>query len=168
MSKAEEWMVLSRTAGTPYNLMFSVALYTGLRPNEYKTARIEGKFIVAVNSKRKNGKIEWKKIPITPMLRPYLDGVEELHFYGANRIRERLHIIYPKHALKDLRKTFNSRCEECGILDIARELFMGHSLGQNGTYTGVSDEFLLEEGEKLNYQYEFAPELPPRNDKNEG
>jgi hypothetical protein len=34
--------------------VFALALYTGLRPNEYNTAKIEGNFIVAVNSKRKN------------------------------------------------------------------------------------------------------------------
>ena len=69
--------------------MFAVALYTGLRPNEYATARIEGAFIVAVNSKRKTKKVEYKKIPITPMLRPYLDGVQELRFYVPQRIREK-------------------------------------------------------------------------------
>ena len=167
-SKSEEWKLLQVTAGTPYNLMFAVVLYTGLRPNEYKTARIEGNFIFAVNSKRKDGKTEWKKIPISPMLRPYLENVQELKFYGANRMREKLHSIFPKHALKDLRKTFNTRCHECGVLDVARKLFMGHSLGKlDNTYTGVSDEFLLKEGEKLDYKYEFVPELSPREEKSE-
>lgn len=167
-SKSEEWELLSGTAGTPYNLMFAVILYTGLRPNEYKTARIDGKFIIAVNSKRKNGKIEYKKIPISPMLRPYLVDVGELHFYVVNRISEKLHKFFPKHTLKDLRKTFNTRCHECGVLDVARKLFMGHSLGKlDNTYTGVSDEFLLQEGEKLNYKYETAPELSPNGVKNE-
>lgn len=167
-SKAEEWRLLQATAGTPYQLMFAVALYTGIRPNEYATARIEGVFIVAVNSKQKNGKVAYKKIPITPMLRPYLVGVDELNFYGVNRISEKLHKFFPKHALKDLRKTFNTRCQECGVLDVARKLFMGHSLGKlDNTYTGVSDEFLLKEGEKLKYNYDIAPELPPKSDKNE-
>ncbi len=167
-SKAEEWELLSAMAGTPYQLMFAVALYTGLRPNEYKTARIEGEFIVAVNSKRKDGKIAYKKIPISPMLRPYLVGVSELKFYVVNRISEKLHTIFPKHTLKDLRKTFNTRCQECGVLDVARKLFMGHSLGKlDNTYTGVSDEFLLKEGEKLDYKYEPAPNLPPKNDNND-
>ena len=68
LTKNEEKLFLDKTAGTPYQLMFAVALYTGLRPNEYKTARVEGDFIIANNSKRKNGKVELKKIPITPML----------------------------------------------------------------------------------------------------
>ena len=51
-----------------------------MRPNEYETARLVDDFIVAVNSKRKNDKVEYKKIPATPMLRPYLDGVDRLQF----------------------------------------------------------------------------------------
>lgn len=72
LTKDEERKLLEQTAGTPYQLMFAIALYTGLRPNEYKTAVIDGDFVVANNSKRKNGKVESKKIPITPMLAPYL------------------------------------------------------------------------------------------------
>ena len=78
-----------RTAGTPYMLMFAVGLYTGLRPNEYKTAIIEGDFIVANNSKRKNGKVELKRIPINPMLKPYLDGVTDLKFVRLEAMRIR-------------------------------------------------------------------------------
>ena len=132
--------------------MFAVALYTGLRPNEYKTARIEGDFIVAVNSKRKNRKVEYKYIPITPMLTPYLVGVAVLHFYNLGDIRKKFKSILPNHTLKDLRKTFNTRCHECGVSDVARKKFMGHSLGKlDETYTELSKEYLLSEGNKLKY-----------------
>lgn len=69
LTKDEERLLLQSMEGTPQQLMFAVGLYTGMRPNEYETARLEGDFIVAVNSKRKNGKVEYKKIPVTPMLR---------------------------------------------------------------------------------------------------
>ena len=69
LSKDEERKLLEETAGTPYQLMFAVGLYTGMRPNEYKTAIIEDNFIVANNSKRKNGKVELKRISINPMTR---------------------------------------------------------------------------------------------------
>ena len=76
LTKKEEYYLLSKTEGTPYQIQFAVALYTGLRPNEYVTARIEGDFIIAINSKRKNAKTEYKKIPITPMLKPYIKNIE--------------------------------------------------------------------------------------------
>lgn len=112
--------------------MFAVGLYTGLRPNEYYSAKIQGDFIVAINSKRKNGKVEYKKIPITPMLEPYLQGVSKLTFYVQNRIRERFHKVLPNNKLYDLRTTFYTRCQECGVADVARNEFVWHSLGALG------------------------------------
>lgn len=151
-TKEEEKQLLQYFEGTEYQLMFAVILYTGLRPNEYKTARLEGDFVVAVNSKRKSGKVEYKKIPVTPMLRPYLVGVTELKFYQEKCLRNQLHRVFPGHTLKDMRLTFNTRCRECGVSDVARMRFMGHSLGKlQNTYTHLSDEYLLEEGKKLNY-----------------
>lgn len=152
LTKDEENLLLDKTAGSPYQLMFAVALYTGLRPNEYQTARIEGEFIVAVNSKRKTKKVEYKKIPITPMLRPYMKGVEKLSFYIVECIRYKFKEILPNHKLYDLRTTFYTRCQECGVADVARMEFVGHSLGKLGNaYTDLSDEFLLREGNKIDY-----------------
>ena len=126
--------------------MFAIALYTGLRPNEYKTARIEDNFIVANNSKRKNGKVELKKIPITPI------GVTELHFTRLEQIRNQFNKILPGHRLYDLRTTFYTRCMECGVADAAIKKFVGHTLGGLAdTYADLSDEFLFKEGQKLLY-----------------
>ena len=152
LSKDEEKQLLTYFEGTPYYLQFVVALYTGMRPNEYKTARIEGEFIVAVNSKRKTKKVEYKKIPISPMLAPYLVGVDELNFYVLNRLREKMHEVLPNHRLYDLRTTFYTRCQECGIAEVAIKKFVGHTLGVLAdTYTDLSDEFLLKEGAKFKY-----------------
>lgn len=152
LSKDEERLLLERTAGTPYQTMFAVGLYTGMRPNEYYTAKVEGDFIIANNSKRKNGKVEIKKIPITPMLRPYLKDTTELHFTRLEQIRHKFNGILPNHKLYDLRTTFYTRCQECNVAPVARNEFVGHSLGELGnTYTDLSDEFLLAEGKKLCY-----------------
>ena len=152
LTKDEERKLLEQTAGTPYQLMFAIGLYTGLRPNEYKTAVIDGDFVVANNSKRKNGKVESKKIPITPMLAPYLEGVKELHFTRLEQIRHKFNGILPDHKLYDLRTTFYTRCMECGVAEVATKTFVGHALGgMADTYTDLSDEFLYTEGQKLKY-----------------
>lgn len=152
LTKDEERKLLEQTAGTPYQLMFAIVLYTGLRPNEYKTAVIDGDFVVANNSKRKNGKVESKKIPITPMLAPYLEGVNELHFTRLEQIRHKFNGILPDHKLYDLRTTFYTRCMECGVAEVATKTFVGHALGgMADTYTDLSDEFLYTEGQKLKY-----------------
>lgn len=99
LSKDEEKLLLERTAGTPYQTMFAVGLYTGMRPNEYYAAKVEGDFIIANNSKRKNGKVETKKIPIMPMLKPYLENNTELHFTRLEQIRHKFNGILPNHKL---------------------------------------------------------------------
>lgn len=155
LTKAEERLLLEKTADTPYQLMFAIALYTGLRPNEYKTARIEDNFIVANNSKRKNGKTELKKIPVTPMLKPYLEDITELYFTRLEQIRNKFNEILPGHRLYDLRTTFYTRCMECGVAEAAIKKFVGHNLGGLAdTYADLSDEFLLTEGRKLDYTYD--------------
>lgn len=152
LTKDEEKLLLSSTAGTPYQTMFAVGLYTGMRPNEYYTAKVEGDFIVANNSKRKNGKTELKKIPITPMLAPYVKDGDELKFYRLEQIRHKFNGILPKHKLYDLRTIFYTRCTECGIAEAAIKKYVGHTLGGLAdTYTDLSDEFLLSEGKKFVY-----------------
>jgi len=152
LTKEEELKLFKETEGTEYQLMFAIALYTGMRPNEYETAKREGDFIVSINSKRKNGRIEYKKIPITPMLRPYIKDLQEFSFYKPYTLREKFNSILPNHILYDLRTTFYSRCTECGIPDVVQKLFVGHSLGElKNAYTDLSDEYLIREGEKLNY-----------------
>lgn len=152
LTKDEERLLLESLSETKYQVLFAVALYTGLRPNEFKTAQIEGNFIVAVNSKRKTKTVEYKKIPITPMLRPYVKNVTALSFPGVQYMRDKMNGILPNHILYDLRTTFYTRCKECGIADVAINEFVGHSQGGLAdTYTDLSDEFLLREGMKFKY-----------------
>lgn len=153
ISKEEEKLLLSAYAGTNFLLDFVIPLYTGLRPNEYKTATVDGNFIKAKNSKRKNGKTEFKRIPITPMLKPYLLGVTNLKLHHPVTIAEKFKQVLPTHMLYDMRTTFQTRCTECGVTEIAIGLFMGNAIGGElkKAYTDISDEWLLKEGEKFNY-----------------
>ncbi len=153
LSKLEERKLLNAYANTPFALGFAIALYTGLRPNEYQKVKIDGKFLVAQNSKRKNGKVEYKKIPINPMLRPYFFGVEELNLFCPATYTKRLKNVLPNHSLYDLRTTFQTRCTECGIAEVAIGLFMGNGIGGElkKAYTDVSDEWLIKEAEKFRY-----------------
>lgn len=152
LTKEEEIQLLQAYPNTKYQTIFALALYTGLRPNEYNTAKIEGQFIVAINSKRKNQRVEYKKIPITPMLAPYVEKIPEIGKINRDVVREKFKAILPDHIVYDMRTTFYSRCKEYGVADAARDEFVGHSLGALGNaYTNLSDEYLLQEGAKLKY-----------------
>ena len=152
LTKQEERKLLDSLSGTRYLIPFAVALYTGLRPNEYKTAKIQGDFIIAINSKRKNKKIEYKRIAISPMLKPYIEGITELCFPHLDTLRSIMKKHIGSHKLYNMRTTFYTRCRECGISDAARDEFMGHSSGALATaYTDLSDEYLLNEIQKFRY-----------------
>ena len=93
-----------------------------------------------------------KRIPINPMLEPYLENVTDLSFVRLEAIRMKLKEILPNHKLYDLRMTFYTRCTECGVAEVAIKKFVRHTLGGLAdTYADLSDEFLLKESAKLNY-----------------
>ena len=150
LSLEEEKKLFTECNEPLFKVAFALALYTGLRPNELATARKDGVFVVAVNSKRHNRKVEYKKIPICDKLRPYIEyGIPTLP--TPQLIRRRITAILPNHKLYDLRTTFYSRCKELGVSDNALKAFAGHSLGTLGNaYTDLSDAYLLKEGKKLN------------------
>lgn len=152
LTKEEENTLKTALNGSTLLPAFMILLYTGLRPNELATVEIDGNFIIAVNSKRKNRKVEYKRIPISKMLAPYLACVDVLNLSSADYLRRKFKEIFPDHILYDLRTTFYSRCKECGISEHARNAFMGHSLGALGNaYTDLSDDFLIKEMDKLEY-----------------
>lgn len=149
LSRSEESLLFAGLTEREFAIAAALALYCGLRPNELETAKIHGDFIVARNSKRKNGKIEFKRIPICAKLRPFLvDGLPELP--TPQLLRRRINVALPAHKLYDLRTTFYTRCDELGVAPPARDEFVGHSAGAlTNAYRDLSDEYLLTEGAKL-------------------
>lgn len=148
----EQEAALLSNAPERFRESFAIVLYAGLRPCEYKTLRREGDILIARNRKRKNGKIEYKRIPICPMLRPYISS--EPTMPCSKTLWNALKKLMPGYTLYDLRTTFNTRCVEFHVDDNARKLMMGHSLGRlANAYTDVSDEFLRQEAEKLFYPF---------------
>ena len=130
----------------------ALMLFTGLRPNELKTVKCDKNFIIAINSKRKNKKIEYKKIPIIKALKPFISAGINVSFSDRtlDKMRATIKKEFPNHILYDLRTTFYSRCKEFNVSESARDSFVGHSLGELGNaYTDLSDEYLLREGKKL-------------------
>ena len=149
LSKEEEKLLLFSLEEPVYKIAIAISLFTGLRPNELASAKIDGDFIVAINSKRHNKKVEYKKIPISKKLKPFvIDGIPQLP--TPQLLRRRFSAILPNHKLYDLRTTFYTRCKELGVSEHALKEFAGHSLGSLGNaYTDLSDTYLLKEGKKL-------------------
>lgn len=149
-SQEEIFELIEKTKNSICQASYMILLCTGLRPNELATVRIDGDFIIAVNSKRKNKKVEYKKIPIIEDLKPFLKI--PIHLASPLHLRKQIGEFFPNHRLYDLRTTFYSKCVECGVAEAALKEFVGHSSGVLAdSYTSLSDAYLLAEGKKIRF-----------------
>ncbi len=159
LSKSEEQAFLQAIGGTKYEPVFLLSLYTGLRPCELSSASVQEGFIVARNRKQKDKRVVFKKIPITPMLEPHLPLIRAAIEDGdlLNRDERHYNVIFQEfcesHTLYDLRTTFATRCQECGVPEQVTQIWMGHvpSTLLGRVYTKFTDEYLLKEGKKVKY-----------------
>ena len=135
-------------------------LYTGIRRSELAGARIEGDFISVVCSKvRKGFKERRRLIPITPMLARWLPGInlEKLHTLRPDALTQAMKRLMPSHHLHELRHTFVTRCQECGVPREVVSVWAGHAADNTQTsnvYTHFSPEFMKSQAQKVIYNLE--------------
>ena len=150
LSKKEILLFLERIKDKKYNdiRQFAYILYFfGLRPCEVdEETHREGDFLIARNRKRKNGKIEYKKIPIPKQAKNLIDWdkpiTADLHRLKINDIMKEL--LDGKTAYC-LRHTFATICQQYVRPDIV-DIWMGDSPTRlvGRVYTHFPDEFMLE------------------------
>ncbi len=150
LTKAQEAILAASSSS--YRVLWLIALYTGMRPNEYTTLRREGDMLICKNSKRKHKREEFKRIPINPMLAPVIGEMQTFNWPKSVTLYRNLRKVLPDFTLYDLRTTFYTRCQECGVAPAARDEMVGHSAGKLAdTYTDLSDDFLRKEAAKIDY-----------------
>lgn len=158
LSLEEERALVKRllSSESPLRFAFLFVLYTGIRRSELTTAEISDKWVVVVTAKARKGESKKKrKIPISPMLRPYLRKMTKKALsQDLATLTHEFPKFAPGHHLHDLRHTFITRCQECGIPREVVSLWAGHKADNTMTsnvYTHFSEEFQLKEAEKLTY-----------------
>jgi integrase len=142
-----------------YNQAFAFILYTGIRRSELATATIDENWIYIATSKQRKGmKDKIRAIPISPMLAkvlPYIN-FDEIKTIPVNVLTNRFRKLCPGHHLHDLRHTFVTRAQECGIKREYVSLWAGHkadnSITSNVyTHLGQNKEVQIAEMKKYDY-----------------
>ena len=151
LSEDEIKAFLGRIKGAKYDSIrqFAYILYFfGLRPCEIdEETHREGDFLIARNRKRKNGKIEYKKIPIPTQVQGLIDWdkplTTDLHRLKINDIMKEL--LDGKTAYC-LRHTFATTCQQYIRPDIV-DIWMGDSSTRlvGRVYTHFPDKFMREQ-----------------------
>lgn len=119
--------------------------FFGLRTCEVdEEVRREGDFLIARNRKRKNGKIEYKKIPIPKPAEQLIDWNQPLTFGVTAKVYyEWFHEILGDKTPYNLRHTFATTCQQFVRPDIA-DIWMGDSPQRlvGRVYTHFPDKFM--------------------------
>lgn len=127
--------------------------FFGLRASELdEETRREGDFLITRNRKRKNGKIEYKKIPIPLQAENLIDWTPPLHrtvrAVTANNLFKEL--LGDGKTAYNLRHTFSTICQQYVRQEIV-EIWIGNSpvrlIAKH--YTHFSDKFMREEMNKV-------------------
>lgn len=142
-----------------YNQAFAFILYTGIRRSELATATIDENWIYIATSKQRKGmKDKIRAIPISPMLAKVLPYIhfDEIKNLPVNVLTNHFRKICTGHHLHDLRHTFVTRAQECGIKREYVSLWAGHkadnSITSNiYTHLGQNKEIQLKEMKKYDY-----------------
>lgn len=157
LSKGEIVAFLERIKEPKYDEIrqFAYILYFfGLRPCEIdEETHREGNFLVTRNRKRKNGKIEYKKIPIPTQAQELIDWdkplTADLHRLKINDIMKEL--LADKTAYC-LRHTFATVCQQYVRPDIV-DIWMGDSPQRlvGKVYTHFPDDFMYEQMQMVKF-----------------
>lgn len=131
-----------------------ILYYFGLRPCEVdEETHVEGNFLITRNRKRKNGKIEYKKIPVPKDAWTNIDWNKPITFQCG---KEKFHNLF-KELLEgktaySLRHTFATLCQQYVRPDIV-DIWMGDSSTRlvGRVYTHFPDDFMLENMHKVEF-----------------
>ena len=145
-------------SGSKSGAAFLFILYTGIRRSELLSAKIiDDKWISIICAKQRNGRKEKNRmIPISPRLRQFLPllNLDEIRSLYPNRLSRTFKEWCPEHHLHDLRHTFITRAQECGISRELVSLWAGHKADNTMTsnvYTHFSEEYQLQEIKRFDY-----------------
>ena len=166
-TKDEEKHILDFCKKNPHyygNDAILLLMYTGMRVGELKTVEYDGRYITCISEKTRKGRKEVvRRIPVSPMLQKILPMIdfEKVKKISKDCARDTIKRIFPDRHTHELRYTFITRAKEYGVNPEVVMLWVGHEHDQDVRtskvdrgYTTYSEEYLLSEILKIDYEYE--------------
>lgn len=150
---AEEVRSIWNMSDSPIRTMALILLYTGMRVGELYTVSEVHENYIRAGEKTEAG-IN-RIIPLHSKIRQFADTLREPPVYANRTTISRLFSeSFPGHTPHDCRRTFISRCVECGVDGTVARKITGH-VGKDiheTAYTFLNDpDFLCREVEKIEY-----------------
>lgn len=141
LTRAEEKKLISAFLDEPSNTYaqaYAFMIYTGIRRGELASAELANGWISIVTGKQRKGlKAKSRRIPVCPMLErllPYIE-LEEIKKISPGMLTKHIKDFLPSHHCHDLRHTFITRAQECGISREIVSLWAGHAPDSSITST---------------------------------
>lgn len=161
LTRAEEKFLIDKLLSEKsiYAQTFVLIMYTGVRRSELASIDIKDGWIYVTTSKQRKGlKEKRRSLPIPPMLQKviHLIDVQEVKKLKPDIVTNHMKDFFTSHHVHELRHTFITRCQECGIQRELVSVWVGHSADNSQTstvYTHLDQyrEHQLEEMKKFDY-----------------
>ena len=131
-----------------------IIMFSGCRPCEFSTIRFDGDFIVFDTAKQRKGKAKVRKVPMTPIFKRYVDLTWEPHQVSTRVLWNALTSLVDGVTTYDLRHTFITRAQECGVPLEVVQAWVGHSPRTltGKTYTHYDDDYMKKMAQKMDYE----------------
>ena len=132
LTREEEKAFIAAFLHSPnvYAQAYVFMLYTGIRRGELASVEIKNGWISVVTGKQRKGAREKRRrFPICPMLKKFLPliNVDEIKALSPGVLTKHIKDFLPSHHCHDLRHTFITRAQECGIKRELVSLWAGHA-----------------------------------------
>ena len=161
-TREEEALLVKNLKDNPhiYRQAFVFMIYTGLRRAELSTVEIENDWIHIITAKQRKGyKEKVRSMPMPPMLKMLMPliNVDEIKKLTPHILTKHLKLQFDNHHLHDLRHTFITRAQECGIRREYASMWAGHKADTSITsnvYTHLEQnkDVQIEEMKKFQYK----------------
>lgn len=140
LTREEEKILISSFLNFPniYAQAYVFMLYTGIRRGELSTVQLLNGWLTVITGKQRKGvKQKIRRLPICPMLKKFLPiiDLESIKKLTVGPLTKHIKDFLPSHHLHDLRHTFITRAQECGIKREIVSLWAGHAADSSITST---------------------------------